>query len=142
MLLKRHLTWYFYLVDVIYYFYLTKTNLPIYFYSISQSGLWQTKKKIFLCEDLCVFYNVMVWNIYFSGWCFPTFYWLQQKKISCHQLWWQALVNASLISQFWENGISFNFLANSLGSPIVPVANLIAWKWYRTLFNGSGNVVS
>ena len=30
---------YFYLVHVIYYIYLMKTNLPIYFYSISQSSL-------------------------------------------------------------------------------------------------------
>ena len=36
------------------------------------------------------------------------------KKKSCCQLWWQPLVNTSLISQFGENIISFNFLADAI----------------------------
>ena len=37
------------------------------------------------------------------------------KKISCRQLYWQPLVNASLIPQCQENVISCNFQANALG---------------------------
>ena len=37
----------------------------------------------------------------------------KKKKKKSHQLWWQNLVNTSLISQFWKN-IGLNFLANAL----------------------------
>ena len=90
------------------------------------------KEKTFLCEDLCEFYNVMPWNISFPGWRFPTFYGLQQKKISCCQLCWQLLVNASLISQFQENVISFNFLANTLK---ILLQYSLEWKycWFQKM---------
>ena len=56
----------------------------------------------------------MLWNIFFPGWHFLAFYGLQQKKNYCRQPWWRPLVNTSLISQFRENVISFNFLAKAL----------------------------
>ena len=46
---------------------------------------------------------------------FPVFYGLQQKP----------LPNTSLISQFQENVISFNFLANGLSSYIVMLFSLL-----------------
>ena len=45
--------------------------------------------------------------------CLP-FYGLEEKQNSCHQTWWSPLVNTSLISQFWKNIISLNFLTNPL----------------------------
>ena len=36
------------------------------------------------------------------------------KKFSSRKPWWQPLVNTSLISQFRQNVISFNLLANTL----------------------------
>ena len=52
------LPYYFYFVLAIYYFFLT--NIDVYFYSISQPSLWETK---FVTSDLCILYNVIPWNI-------------------------------------------------------------------------------
>ena len=60
------------------------------------------------------FVCVMLWNIFFPRWRFPSFYGLYQKMFSCRQTWWRLFVNISLISQFRENIGSFNFLTNAL----------------------------
>ena len=66
--------------------------------------------------DLFTLYNIMLWNITFWGWHSLVFTgFKKQKKSSCHQpWWWRPFVNTSLISQFIENVISFNFLATAL----------------------------
>ena len=38
-------------------------------------------KKIFLSGDLCVLYNVMLWNVFFPEWHFTVFSGLLQKKL-------------------------------------------------------------
>ena len=118
------LPYYLYLVHIIYYLYLTKTNLSI---SISYLNRIcdKQRKKTFLCVDLCVLHNVMLWNISFPGWwmVFSKVLLVVAKYFSFHQLWWQSLVNGSLISQFRKSNISFNFQANTLAftaSPALP----------------------
>ena len=110
------LLFYFHVVQVIYYLHLTKINVYLFLFHIpkfminKESGdLWW-----FLSGDFCVLYNVLLWNVSFSGWHFPAFYGLYQKKYSCCHPWCQPLVNIGLICQFWENVSSFNFLANAL----------------------------
>ena len=103
--LDIYLTYHFYLVPVIYYVYLAKT--VFLFTSIRYPNQFYDKqRKRFLHGDLCVLY-VMLWNISFPGWRFSTF-------SGCSKKTWWPLVNACLMSQYQENVIRFNFLANAL----------------------------
>ena len=52
-------------------------------------------------------------EIFFSRMAFTSVLWVATKK-NCHQTGWGLSANTSLISQFWENVFSFNFLANAL----------------------------
>ena len=99
--------YYFYLVHIIYYFYLTKMNLFIYFYIPTKFMI--NKKKI-LSSDLCIFSCSDIFV--FQDGVFHCF--TECNKKTCHQPFWGLLVNSSLISQFWENVISFNILGNAL----------------------------
>ena len=58
------LPYYFYLVHVIYYFYLTKTNLPIYFYSISQ--VYDKQRQNYFSVVICVFCIMSCSGIFLS----------------------------------------------------------------------------
>ena len=60
---------------------------------------------ICVCVAWC---SEMLWNS-----PFPRFF-LYQEKFSCCQPWWWPAVNTSLISRFWKNVSSFNFLTNAL----------------------------
>ena len=53
-------------------------------------------------------------EIFFPKMAFSSILWVVPNKISFCQPWWRPLVNTCQISQFPENIISFNFLANAL----------------------------
>ena len=95
--LIHNLTYYFYLVYVIYHFYLTKITLFISI-SISTKFMINKEKKTFLSKDLCV-----LWSEIFLRMVFSSVLWVVPKNFSCCQSWWQTLVNTSLISHFQEN---------------------------------------
>ena len=94
-------------------------------------------KKIFLIGDLFVLYDIMLWNISFPGRHFVAFYGLWQKKKNCCQPWWLSFGTHCLISQFQENAISLNFLANAvlLYRAIYRKASRSNWKPYKGQFN-------
>ena len=91
------LPYYFYLVHGIYYYFLTKINL---FISIPYV--------IYVC------FTMPCSEIFFSRMVFSSILWIVPNNFFCHQPWWQPLVNTRLVSQFWEDVSSFNFLANAL----------------------------
>ena len=66
-ILKHHLILpYFCLVDL-----LSNQNQSVWFIFIPYPNqVYDNNKKLFLSGDLCVLYNVMLWNISFPGWCF------------------------------------------------------------------------
>ena len=99
------LPYYFCLVHAIYYFYLTKINLFIYFYSISQPSFWKTKKKSF-----SVVIYVCCTEYFFPRIAFSSILRFVPKifLVANHG------GNLCLISQFQENVSSFNSLANAL----------------------------
>ena len=72
-------------------------------------------------------------EIFFPGWYFPAFSRLYQKKFSCCQPLSRSLVNTSLISQFWENVRSFNFLANALEALLMKHYWSVTLKWSITM---------
>ena len=78
------LSYCFYLVHVIYYFYLTKFNLSIYFYSISQVYDKQRKKHFSVVICMCSIMSC-------SGVCQNSMG--CNKIISCRQPWCRPLVN-------------------------------------------------
>ena len=90
--------------------------LPIAIYGSERLSLMQldTKKLSILKNNICVCCMISCSELFLSQ--DGIFHCLQvlRKKSSCHQPWWQPLVNTSLISQFWENVSRFNFLANAL----------------------------
>ena len=63
---------------------------------------------IFLCCRISCF------EIFFPRTAFCSVPQVVTKKISCCQTWWRSLIHTCLISQFRENVIGFNFLANTL----------------------------
>ena len=98
--------YYFYLVHIIYYFYLTKMNLFIYFYIPTKFMINKKKFSVVIyvsCHALIYLFSKMVFSIV-----------SRNVTKTCHQPFWGLLVNSSLISQFWENVISFNILGNAL----------------------------
>ena len=80
---------------------------------------------------VCVVCQAM--KYFFPGWHFPAFCRLYQKKFSCCQPLWWSLVNTSLISQFWENVRSFNFLANALKALLMKHCWSVTLKWSITM---------
>ena len=119
LLLKHHLTWYIschiIFTKCMLLTTLSNQNQSVHLYLFQISTKFMIKKKTLLSGDLCVMYNVVLWNISFSGWHFLAFY------HSCGQPSWQPLVNISLISQFRENVSSFNFLTNTLNFKLLRI---------------------
>ena len=102
--------YYFYLVHVMYYLYLTKINL---FISIPYPNQVYDKEKNISQWWFCVCCTMSCSEIFLSqdGVFQHSMY---QKNFLRSQSWWRPLVNTSLISQFQENVNSFSFLANTL----------------------------
>ena len=104
-------------VVLIYDSYFTKINL---FISINYVNLFLIPTKFMINKEK----NISQWWVVsvvqchalkycFSRIAFSSVLWVATKK-TCHQPWSWPLVNTSLISQFRENVIIFNFLANTL----------------------------
>ena len=95
---------------LIYYFYLTKISL---FISINYAFLFHIPTKLMINTEKKHF-SVVFFEIFLSQDDIFQSSMGCNKKNSCCQAWCQPLVNTGLISQFQENVISFNFMANAL----------------------------
>ena len=101
-----HILPYYYLLLLLLYYYLPQINLPIYFYS---NQVYDKQRKNlspwrFVCDVCHALKN------FFPMMAFCNITRVVGKKIFLSP----TMVNASLISQFRENVVSFNFRANTL----------------------------
>ena len=109
---------YFYLIHVIYYFYLSKISLSIYFYSISQPSLWHRRKHFSV--GICVCFMITCSEIFLSqdG--------VFQCSTGCNKNFFMSstmvarpLVNASLISQFLKTSSVLIFWSMLWPCPLI-----------------------
>ena len=93
---------------------LSNQNQSVVLFLFHISTQFMIKKKRFKLV-ICVCRIMLCYEVFLSQYdVFQHSMNCTKKKKKKRQPWWQPLVNTSLFFQFWENIISFNFLANTL----------------------------